>query len=60
MQMIKLRDDITGILISLKSFVEEPHTGICGINQGNILNMIAKEAFLHRTSIMNISREDPG
>src|SRR3954462_9570830 len=24
---------------SLRSFVEEPHTGICGTNQGNILNL---------------------
>src|SRR2546423_2515263 len=28
---------------SLQSFVEEPHTGVCGINQGKILNMVAKE-----------------
>ncbi|MDB5199756.1 MAG: hypothetical protein JWO92_1719 [Chitinophagaceae bacterium] len=44
---------------SLKSFVEEPHTGIIGINQGNILNMVAKEALPAQQGIMNISKEDP-
>src|SRR5690242_18563071 len=24
---------------NIKSFVEEPHTGVCGINQGSILNL---------------------
>ena len=43
----------------LKSFVEEPHTGITGINQGNILNMVAKEAIPAQQGIMNISREEP-
>jgi hypothetical protein len=28
----------------LLSFVEEPHTGICGANQGTILNMTAVQA----------------
>lgn len=44
---------------SLKSFTEEPHTGIIGINQGNILNMVAKEALPAQQGIMNISKEDP-
>ena len=44
---------------SLRSFVEEPHTGIIGINQGNILNMVAKEALPARQGIMDISKEDP-
>src|SRR5438045_4949991 len=44
---------------SLTSFVEEPHTGIIGINQGNILNMVAKEALPAQQGIMNISKEDP-
>ena len=44
---------------SLKSFVEEPHTGVTGINQGNILNMVARGALPTQQSIMNISNEDP-
>jgi hypothetical protein len=44
---------------SIRSFVEEPHTGICGINQGDILNMVAKEALPAQQGIMNISKEDP-
>jgi uncharacterized protein len=44
---------------SLRSFVEEPHTGIIGINQGNILNMVAKEALPAQQGIMNISKDDP-
>jgi hypothetical protein len=43
----------------LQSFVEEPHTAICGTNQGNILNMTAKEANLVRNGVMSISREKP-
>src|SRR6266496_2729949 len=42
---------------SLQSFVEEPHTGICGENQGNILNMAAAEAGPARNGIMNIAHE---
>lgn len=41
------------------SFVEEPHTGICGTNQGNILNLTAKAAAPSRDSIMNIANEPP-
>ena len=44
---------------NIRSFVEEPHTGICGINQGNILNLTAIEANTAREGIMNISGEDP-
>jgi hypothetical protein len=44
---------------NIRSFVEEPHTGICGINQGNILNLTALEANTAREGIMNISGEDP-
>jgi hypothetical protein len=44
---------------SLTSFVEDPHTGICGINQGNILNMVAKEAIPAQQGIMNITGENP-
>ena len=44
---------------NIRSFVEEPHTGICGINQGNILNLTAIEAKRSREGILNIAAEDP-
>jgi hypothetical protein len=44
---------------NIKSFVEEPHTGICGINQGQILNLTATEANVVRESIMNMTKEKP-
>ena len=42
-----------------ESFVEEPHTAICGINQGNILNMVAKEAKTSRNGILELTSEAP-
>ncbi|WP_316829287.1 DUF763 domain-containing protein [Pedobacter aquatilis] len=45
---------------NLKSFVEEPHTGIYGINQGKILNLTANDAAQTRKSIMAITDEQPG
>jgi hypothetical protein len=45
---------------NIRSFVEEPHTGICGINQGNILNLTAMEASTARDGILNISTDNPG
>ena len=44
---------------NIKSFVEEPHTGISGINQGPILNLTAKEASSAREGILKISLEKP-
>jgi hypothetical protein len=44
---------------NIKSFVEEPHTAICGICQGEILNLTAKEALPTREGMMMISREKP-
>ena len=44
---------------NLKSFVEEPHTGICGINQGQILNLTANNADQTRQSMMSITAESP-
>ncbi len=44
---------------NIKSFVEEPHTGICGINMGNILNLTANEANSSRNGILNISTQHP-
>lgn len=43
----------------LKSFVEEPHTAIYGINQGQILNMTASEASASRNSVMALTAEQP-
>jgi uncharacterized protein len=45
---------------SVRSFVEEPHTGICGINQGEILNLTDIDAAVTRNDIMKITNEDPG
>jgi hypothetical protein len=45
---------------NLLSFVEEPHTGICGINQGDILNLTAAEAKNTKQVMMNVTREKPG
>jgi uncharacterized protein len=44
---------------NIKSFVEEPHTAICGINQGNILNLTATEANGARVGILNVSVGNP-
>lgn len=44
---------------SFTSFVDEPHTAICGTNQGEILNLTATEAGSSRTGILDITREDP-
>lgn len=43
----------------LTSFVDEPHTAICGVNQGRILNLVAGAASGARNSIMDMSAEDP-
>jgi len=45
---------------ALTSFVEEPHTSIYGKNTGIILNMVDKQAGPSRSSVMEISREEPG
>jgi len=43
----------------IKSFVEEPHTAVCGKNRGLILNLTAKEAAVARNSILEITHEKP-
>ncbi|HEY6955621.1 MAG TPA: DUF763 domain-containing protein [Flavisolibacter sp.] len=43
----------------VKSFVEEPHTGICGENQGPILNLTAAEANTTRNKMLDITHEKP-
>ena len=43
----------------MQSFVEEPHTAICGINQGPILNMVAKDALTSRNAVLAMGNENP-
>lgn len=44
----------------LQSFVNEPHTSICGQNQGKILNLTDQEATGTRESMLEIVKESPG
>lgn len=43
----------------LQSFVNEPHTAICGLQPGNILNLVDKDAAAARTGILTLSKESP-
>ena len=43
----------------VKSFVEDPHSSICGRNMGQILNLTDKNARPSREGIIRISRENP-
>lgn len=44
---------------NLRSFVETPHTGVTGENEGLILNLTAKAANSTRNRILDFSRENP-
>ena len=44
---------------NIRSFVEEPHTGVVGENRGKILNLTDNKADTTRTSILEMSREQP-
>ena len=44
---------------NIQSFTEEPHTGVCGINQGNILNLTAKEAATVKQNILQFTTVEP-
>jgi len=44
---------------ALRSFVEEPHTGVCGIHQGEIINLVDKAASPAQQAMMAITREHP-
>jgi hypothetical protein len=44
---------------AVTSFVEEPHTFIYGQNNGNILNMVDKQAAPSRSGVMEIASEHP-
>ena len=44
---------------NVKSFIEEPHTAICGDNQGQILNLIDKQAKPAQKAIIEIATQNP-
>ncbi|WP_222536048.1 DUF763 domain-containing protein [Pedobacter polysacchareus] len=44
---------------SLRSFVEEPHTGVCGIHQGEIMNLVDKAASPAQQAMLAMTREHP-
>ena len=44
---------------AFNSFVDEPHTAICGANQGEILNMVAHEAIPSQQGILQIAADNP-
>lgn len=44
---------------SLRSFMEEPHTSICGRNQGLILNLTDKLAAPTKDGIVELTKETP-
>lgn len=43
----------------LRSFVDEPHTAICGPNQGEILNLSDHQAGPARDAVLSLTREKP-
>lgn len=43
----------------LRSFVENPHTGVTGENQGLILNLTDKNASSTRSKILSLTQENP-
>lgn len=44
---------------SIKSFIEEPHTAICGDNQGEILNLVDIQAKPTQNAILALAKENP-
>ncbi|MBC8987545.1 DUF763 domain-containing protein [Pedobacter sp. N36a] len=44
---------------ALHSFVEEPHTGFCGIHQGEIINLVDKAAVPAQHAMLSMTREHP-
>jgi hypothetical protein len=43
----------------LRSFVEDPHTAVCGVPQGEILNLADRQASPARDGVLSITREKP-
>jgi len=44
---------------SLRSFMEEPHTSVCGRNQGQILNLTDRHATPTKEGILELTKETP-
>ena len=44
---------------NLKSFTEEPHSGVTGENEGQILNLTDSAAAQTREFILNLAKDDP-
>jgi uncharacterized protein len=44
---------------NIQSFVEDPHTAICGENQGMILNLVDKDATTTQQAILAITKTNP-
>ncbi len=44
---------------AFQSFTEEPHTAICGEDQGEILNLVDKRALPAQQDMLNITSEHP-
>lgn len=44
---------------NLKSFVDAPHSGICGNNKGEILDLTAKGAAHTRSNLLEMTKENP-
>jgi hypothetical protein len=44
---------------ALQSFMEEPHTSVCGKNQGLILNLTDKQALSTKNGILELTKEIP-
>jgi uncharacterized protein len=45
---------------TLRSFTEEPHVAVVGASQGEILNLVHRDAVGAQTGIVGLLREDPG
>lgn len=43
----------------IRSFIEEPHTAICGDNQGKILNLVDKKALPAQKALLDLACEPP-
>jgi hypothetical protein len=44
----------------VQSYLQEPHAGVCGVNQGMILNLTDRNATATRRGILDISVDHPG
>jgi len=45
--------------VQLSSFIDEPHVGVCGVNQGLILNLTHTDASATRDGLVQITLENP-